>query len=180
MLRSRRNIRILIVFISLILVIAVVGQELASDHRVPAVPLDYSLSKYSQEEWLKIARDAVHGMGMVEKPQREQWALVTRGSYLTILGGGGSPQDRETPLFIYKAFGNIPILTVLGGGLDGPARDMGGIELIFDGTTGFVISSAAYTKDNVARGVTGPDLSFIPADTGYDSHSDFPIPTAIR
>lgn len=164
--------------ISLILVAFVVWRQVASDERVAAAPLDYSVSKYSEAEWLKIARDAVHGMGMVEKPQREQWALMTRGSYLTILGGGGSPQNRDAQLFIYKGFGNIPLLLMYGG--DGPARDMGGVELMFDGKTGFITSWVAFTKANVAQGKTGTDLSFIPADSGYDPHSVFPIPTAAR
>ena len=166
----------LISLISLLIIMVLVGRELASDQHKAAVPLDYKLSKYSEEEWLKIARDAAHDMGMVDKPEHEEWALMTRGSYMTLLGGGGSPQDREAPLFIYKALGSVPVLMMYT--LDGPARDMGGIELMFDGKTGFVMSSAAYPKDNVARGETGPDLSFIPADTGYNPHSAFPLPTA--
>lgn len=103
---------------------------------------------------------------------------MTTGSYLTLQGGGGSPKDREAPLFIYKGFGNIPVLTVLGGGLDGPAKDMGGVMLIFDGNTGFISSWAAYPKDNVARGETEPDLSFIPVDSGFDPRWPNSIPTA--
>ncbi|MCA0458338.1 MAG: hypothetical protein LCI00_30520 [Chloroflexi bacterium] len=173
------NLRISLAIVLLLIACILIGRNLAFDQKANSRLLDYSASIYSEEEWLNIARKAVEGFGMIGEREREEWALMTRGSYLTLLGGGGMPQDREVPLFVYKAIGNVPVFFMYGG-VDGSARNIGGISLVYDGTTGLLSSFVAYPNDNVARGETGPNLSFIPRDTGFNPDLFYPIPTLGR
>lgn len=162
--------------IILIIVAVVLRQNLAAGQPVRASPLSYEVSLYSEEEWLKIGRDSAKSLGMIGDPERESWALLTRGSYLTMMGSNGEPQNREAPLFIYQAFGDIPAFIMYG--LDGPYPNIGGMTLVFDGQTGMFTSWAAYPKDVIARGETGLDLSFIPADAGANQPAPaLPVPT---
>jgi hypothetical protein len=161
-------------------VIAIGSNRTAGQQPVAAAPLSYTSSRYSEAEWLQIGREAVRGMGMVGEPEREQWTLMTRGSYATLQGGGGLPENRDVPLFIYQALGDIPEL-MMWGGLDSSLKDGGGILLVFDGNTGTLLGWSAYPKDVLAREDVWLDLSFIPADSGPDqSLLSQPIPTPIR
>lgn len=162
--------------ILIILVIFMMSQNLAAEQRLSASPLSYEVSLYSEEEWLKIGRDSARSLGMIGDPERESWTLLTRGSYLTMMGSDGTPPDREAPLFIYQAFGDIPTFIMYG--LDGAYTNIGGMTLVFDGQTGMFTSWAAYPKDVIARGETGLDLSFIPADAGANQQAPaLPVPT---
>lgn len=160
----------------LLLVLVLLGRNWMHSQRIAAAPLDYNLSVHSEDEWLKIGRDTAQSFGLIGMPQREVWALMTRGSYLTLTGGGGVSQDREVPVFIYQAFGAVPTFNMFG--LDGAATDIGGMTLLFDGTTGMLTNWAAYPKDVIVRGAAGLDLSFIPADSGPDQGLlENPVPT---
>lgn len=162
--------------IILIIVAVMLRQNLAAEQRISAAPLSYEVSLYSEEEWLKIMRDFIQTLGMIGDPERESWALLTRGSYLTLTGGGDTPLNREEPLFIYQAFGDIPAFIMYG--LDGPHPNIGGVTFVFDGQTGMVTSWSAYPKEVIARGETGLDLSFIPADAGANQQAPaLPVPT---
>lgn len=163
------------IIISVIFVLILTGQNLASDQRIAAAPLSYDSSRYSETEWVKIGRDAVRSFGMVDNPESESWALMTKGSYFTLEGGGGTSENRESPVFIYQAFGNVPVFMMIGG-LDAPFTDIGGMTLTFDGQNGMFTSWRLYPKEIMAQREVGLDLSFIPADSGPDG-SLLPVPT---
>lgn len=85
-----------------------------------AEPMPYSVSFFTEAEWLDFARERVRFEGLVGEPDSEEWALMSFGSYLTLTD---NPYDdttlsREAPVFVYQAFGSIPELKWFGG--DGP------------------------------------------------------------
>ncbi len=159
----------------IVLLIILAGQDVMTNQRVAAVPLSYSASLHSESEWLKISRDTVHVLGMVAAPESESWALMTRGSYLTLGGGGGTTENRDLPIFVYQAFGDMPVFNMFGG-VGAGYQDIGGVALIFDGQSGMFLSWAAYPKEHMARGLSVLDLSFIPADSG-PLPQQYPLPT---
>lgn len=164
------SIAVMVVFLVLL-----AGHNSAADQRVAAIPLSYSASLHSEAEWLKISRDIVNFLGMVGEPESESWALMTRGSYLTLSGGGGTAENRDLPIFVYQAFGDMPVFNMIGS-MDGGYKDFGGVALIFDGQSGMLQSWASYPKELLARGLSVLDLSFIPADSG-PLPQQYPPPT---
>lgn len=159
----------------IVLLALLAGHDTTADQPVAAVPLSYSASLYSEAEWLKISRDITKVLGMVEEPQSESWALMTRGSYLTLSGGGGTAENRDLPVFVYQAIGDIPVLNMYGG-VGAGYKDIGGVTLTFDGQSGMFLSWTAYPKELMARGLSVLDLSFIPADSG-PLPQQYPPPT---
>lgn len=153
----------------MLLTVALVGLNLTSAQRIAATLLSYDSSRHPEPEWIKIGRDTAQAFGMVGAPEREEWAIMTRGSYLTMTGNGGISQNRSEPVFVYQAFGTIPTFTMYG--LDGARTDIGGMTLLFDGTAGILTNWTAYPQSVIAHGSAGLDLSFIPADLGLDQDS---------
>lgn len=145
------------------------------NQRFAAMSVAYETTAFSEQEWVAYARSWVAWHGMIGDPDREEWALMTLGSYLTLLGGENAlALPRETPIFIYKAFGDIPELR--GFGMASGGDQTIGFKLEFNAQTGQILFSSAYTQESLAR-AGELDLSFIPADSGGSRAVSEPLPT---
>lgn len=127
--------------------------------------LGYEKSLATEEQWLTYARNQVKSLGMVGEPTHEEWALLSFGSYLTITGGPNETNTpRDMPMFIYKAFGDVPVLQ--GMSMASGRTDIGGFMLIYNADTGDPMFYQTYSHESIAKGITGLDLSVIPPDAG--------------
>jgi hypothetical protein len=91
----------------------------------------------------------------------EEWALMTMGSYITLTDGvdnGTTPLN--TPIFVYEAFGSVPVLS--GWGMASGSTDVGGFTVVFNGLNGQTMGSSAYPRKNLTTHGYGLDLSVIP------------------
>ena len=107
----------------------------------------------------------------------EEWVLMTLGSYITLTDGvdnGVIPLD--TPIFVYEAFGSIPVLN--GWGMGSGTTDIGGFTIIFNGRTGDLMESTAYPQENLALQSYGLNLSSIP-EANVRPQTPMAIPTMI-
>lgn len=174
--RRSRVVRAL-TFLSLLTIVAWATVFMFTLSRA-AEPVPYSASLYTEAEWLDYVRERARFEGLVGEPDSEEWALMSYGSYQTLIGEryDDPHYNREMPVFIYQVFGSFPVLNWFGG--DGPPRDIVGVTHVFNGTDGNIMRGSAYNKKSLKKGAKGLDLSFIPADRG-PSIRVAPLPTII-
>jgi hypothetical protein len=149
--------------------------NLATNQFRAAESLSYEKTLFSEEMWLQGAREMAVGNGLVGQPTREEAALMTYGSYLVLTGQhvNSTMLPRDSYVFVYQVFGNIP--TLQGFGSAAGRTDIEGFIFAFDAHTAHNFASTALVK-----GKSGAlDLSIIPADTGtITSLQPVTIPTA--
>lgn len=149
-----------IVFFSA-LVIGGIFLQIRANQPQPAPPLSFEGTFFTEREWYLIGQEIARLKGLVGTPTEEYGVIMTFGSYVTLNPNYQIDNrfERDHPVFVYQAFGNVPMLA--GSGSDsGPQDKIGAIQVVFDATDGFPFSTSVTRRDQAL------DLSFIPMDAG--------------
>jgi hypothetical protein len=152
-----------------LLVVGGIILQIRANQPQPAPPLSFEGTFFTEREWYIAGREVAVLKGLVGTPTEEYGVLMTFGSYVTL-----NPDyqldnrfEADHPVFVYQAFGDIPVLSGFGLG-SGPRDDIDVIEVVFDATDAFVFREAAMRRDQAL------DLSFIPIDAGIRRPMEIP------
>lgn len=138
-----------------------------------ATPLSYGVTIGSESQWLKYSRGRVRQYGLLGD-MSEEYALMTFGSYLTLTNGVDNGQIAlDTPIFVYEAFGQVPVLN--GFGMAAGRTDIGGFTFVYDASTNLPIEDTVYPLANLRASSYGLDMSLIPAEN--IKRTTFAVPT---
>jgi hypothetical protein len=165
---ARKRILLLAALLFTVPLTVVIVQGLTTRQGKEARALDYvSETGFTEAQWVEAARAGARIKGLVGDPEREEWALMTYGSYGTLTGDNLTPSvPRDTPVFVYQFFGEIPEVRMLGMGLDGPITNAIGMIIIFNGRDFMDIGTRIYIAASDQDTKNGLDLNFIPVDSG--------------
>lgn len=84
----------------------------------------------TESQWLEYAPNYVKNLGLNGNVSHEEWALMIVGSYLTLIKGvNATALPRDKPIFIYEAFGDVPVLNGFGSARG--STDIAGFTVIF-------------------------------------------------